>query len=97
MRKCFDETGLEIEIRDPLDAIAGREHGNAGVIIVRRARSVGDKQLRDYLEAADDLDRVAFFARGNCRPWPFLLLRRLSTGGSGPPQPTRLQRCDLPA
>jgi len=57
-RECREETGLEVELTGLLDVIAGREHERgADIIIVYRARIVGGE-----LVAADDADRVAFFA-----------------------------------
>jgi 8-oxo-dGTP diphosphatase len=57
-RECLEETGLEVEIIGLLDVIAGREHQHgADIVIVYRARWVGGEP-----RAADDVDRVAFFA-----------------------------------
>jgi len=57
-RECREETGLEVEITGVLDVIAGREHERgADVIIVYHARLVGGEA-----RAADDVDRVAFYA-----------------------------------
>ena len=58
VRECREETGLEVEITGLLDVIAGREHKHgADIVIVYHARIVGGE-----LRAADDVDRVAFFA-----------------------------------
>jgi len=62
VRECREETGLEVEIVDLLDVIAGRGHGDADIVIVYHARSVGGQQVEDEPRAADDVDRVAFFA-----------------------------------
>jgi ADP-ribose pyrophosphatase YjhB (NUDIX family) len=59
-RECYEETGLEVEIIDLFDVIAGREHEyGADIIIVYRARLLGGEA-----RAADDVDGVAFFAPG---------------------------------
>jgi 8-oxo-dGTP diphosphatase len=58
VRECREETGLEVEIVSLLDVIAGREHEHgADIVIVYVARLVGGEP-----RAADDVDRVAFFA-----------------------------------
>jgi ADP-ribose pyrophosphatase YjhB (NUDIX family) len=62
LRECREETGLEVEIVDLLDVIAGPGHGDADIVIIYRARWVGDQRVEDHLRAADDVDRVAFFA-----------------------------------
>ena len=57
VRECREETGLEIEITDLLDVIAGREHERgADIVIVYHARLVGGE-----LRAADDVDGAAFY------------------------------------
>jgi len=61
-RECREETGLEVEIIDLLDVIAGQGYGDADIVIIYRARWVGDQRVEDHLRAADDVDRVAFFA-----------------------------------
>lgn len=58
VRECREETGLEVEIAGLLAVIAGREHEHgADIVIVYLARLVGGEP-----RAADDVDRVAFFA-----------------------------------
>jgi len=58
VRECREETGLEVEITGLLDVIAGREHERgADLVIVYCARPIEGE-----LQAADDVDRVAFFA-----------------------------------
>ncbi|HDQ71877.1 MAG TPA: NUDIX hydrolase [Chloroflexi bacterium] len=58
VRECREETGLEVSIVDLLDVIAGREHDHgADIVIVYLAQLIGGE-----MRAADDVDRVAFFA-----------------------------------
>jgi 8-oxo-dGTP diphosphatase len=70
MRECLEETGLEVEIIDLLDVLAGAGHGDADIVIVYRARQVGGR-----LQASDDADRVAFFAPGSLPPLAFRATR----------------------
>jgi ADP-ribose pyrophosphatase YjhB (NUDIX family) len=70
VRECREETGLEVEIVDLLDVIAGAGHGEADIVIVYRARWVGGR-----LKAADDVDRVAFFAPEDLPPLAFRATR----------------------
>ena len=57
VRECREETGLEVEITGLLCVIGPEPTGAASIVIVYRARPVGGE-----LEAADDVDRAAFFA-----------------------------------
>ncbi|RLC61569.1 MAG: DNA mismatch repair protein MutT [Chloroflexota bacterium] len=59
VRECREETGLEVEITGLLDVIGPEPDGAASIVIVYRARPVGGE-----LQAADDVDRAAFFAPG---------------------------------
>ena len=61
VRECREETGLEVEVVDLVDVIAGAGHGDADIVIVYRAQLVGGERVEDHLQAADDVDRVAFF------------------------------------
>jgi ADP-ribose pyrophosphatase YjhB (NUDIX family) len=70
MRECREETGLEVEIIDLLDVIAEGGYGNADMVIVYRARTVAGQ-----LRAADDVDRVAFFAPEELPPLAFRATR----------------------
>jgi ADP-ribose pyrophosphatase YjhB (NUDIX family) len=74
-RECQEETGLEVEITDLLDVIAGAGHGDADIVIVYRARIVGGEGVEDLLRAADDVDRVAFFAPDDLPPLAFRATR----------------------
>jgi ADP-ribose pyrophosphatase YjhB (NUDIX family) len=89
MRECLEETGLEIEIIDLLDVIGGEGHGDADIVIVYRARMVGGR-----LQAADDVDRVAFFAPDAVPPLAFRATREAidkwratSAGARAAPEP----------
>jgi ADP-ribose pyrophosphatase YjhB (NUDIX family) len=75
VRECQEETGLEVEIVDLLDVIAGERHGDADITIVYRARWVGGEPVEDHLRAADDVDRVAFFAPEDLPPLAFRATR----------------------
>lgn len=66
VRECWEETGLEVEIIDLLDVIAGQGYGDADIVIVYQARQVGGE-----LRAADDVDRVAFFVPDDLPPLAF--------------------------
>jgi len=71
VRECREETGLEVEVTGLLDVIAGREHERgADIVIVYCARLVGGEP-----EAADDVDRVAFFAPDELPPLAFRATR----------------------
>jgi ADP-ribose pyrophosphatase YjhB (NUDIX family) len=66
-RECREETGLEVEIGDPLVVVAGREHPRgADVVIVYRSRAGQGKPA-----AADDADEVAFFPPDELPPLAF--------------------------
>jgi ADP-ribose pyrophosphatase YjhB (NUDIX family) len=69
-RECREETGLEVEIVDVLDVVSGGGHGDAGIVIVYRARWVGG-----HLQAADDVDRAGFFAAEDLPPLAFRATR----------------------
>jgi len=67
MRECREETGLKVALIGLLDVIGGREHKRgADIVIVYRARLLGGEP-----EAADDVDRVAFFALDDLPPLAF--------------------------
>ena len=71
VRECREETGLEVELTGLLDVIAGREHERgADIVIVYCARLVGGEP-----RAADDVDRVAFFAPDELPPLAFRATR----------------------
>lgn len=58
-RECREETGLEVEVKGVLNVIYGQEHPRgAHIVIVYQARVIGGD-----LQAADDVDRAAFFER----------------------------------
>jgi len=65
-RECREETGLDVEPIDLLDVFAGKGRGDADIIIVYRARWAGGE-----LRAADDVDRVGFFAPEDLPPLAF--------------------------
>ena len=67
VRECREETGLQVEVTQLLDVIAGREHERgADIVVVYCARWVGGE-----LQAADDVDQVAFFLPGELPPLAF--------------------------
>ena len=67
VRECREETGLEVELTGLLDVIAGREHERgADIVIVYCARLVGGEP-----QAADDVDKAAFFAPDQLPPLAF--------------------------
>lgn len=66
-RECLEETGLKVRVIDLLDVLYGQEHEKgAHIIIFYRAEIIGGD-----LSAGDDVDRVAFFSRGNLPPLAF--------------------------
>jgi ADP-ribose pyrophosphatase YjhB (NUDIX family) len=75
IRECREETGLEVEIIGLLDVIGGAGHGDADIVIVYRARWVGDGRVEDALRAADDVDCVAFFGPEDLPPLAFQATR----------------------
>lgn len=75
-RECWEETGLAIEIIGLLDVIGGQEHeSGADIVIVYLARSVRGEQVERNLQAADDVDRVAFFSAEELPPLAFRATR----------------------
>jgi len=71
VRECREETGLEVEVTGLLDVIARREHERgADIVIIYCARLVGGEPV-----AADDVDRVAFFAPDELPPLAFRATR----------------------
>jgi ADP-ribose pyrophosphatase YjhB (NUDIX family) len=75
VRECREETGLEVEIINLLDVIGGAGYGDADIVIVYHARWMGGERVEDQLRAADDVDRVAFFAPENLPPLAFRATR----------------------
>lgn len=64
IRECREETGLEVEILEIVDIIAGREHARgADIVIIYRGRITGGD-----LQAADDAAEARFFAPGDNLP-----------------------------
>jgi 8-oxo-dGTP diphosphatase len=71
VRECREETGLQVEIAGLLDVIAGREHERgADIVILYHAWLAGGEP-----QAADDVDRVAFFAPDQLPPLAFRATR----------------------
>lgn len=67
VRECREETGLRVEITDLLAVVAGHEHrAGADIVIVYCAQPIGGD-----LRAADDVDRVGFFALQDLPPLAF--------------------------
>jgi 8-oxo-dGTP diphosphatase len=67
VRECREETGLDVEVIETLDVIAGREHPRgADIVIVYLARWVGGSP-----QASDDVDHVGFFSPGALPPLAF--------------------------
>jgi ADP-ribose pyrophosphatase YjhB (NUDIX family) len=75
VRECREETGLDVEIIELLDVIAGDGYGDADIIIIYRARWAGGERVEDHLQAADDVDRVAFFVPEDLPPLAFRATR----------------------
>jgi len=71
-RECLEETGLEVQVQELIDVIAGREHERgADIVIVYRAQITGG-----VLTAGDDADQAAFFSRTNLPPLAFRATRK---------------------
>jgi ADP-ribose pyrophosphatase YjhB (NUDIX family) len=72
-RECLEETGLEVRITGLLDVISGQEHPRgAHIFIVYRAEIISGE-----LRAADDVDRVGFFAYDDLPPLAFETTKRI--------------------
>lgn len=57
-RECLEECGLQVQVTGLLDVIAGQEHPRgAHIVIFYRATIISGQ-----LQAADDVDRAAFFS-----------------------------------
>lgn len=72
VRECQEETGLEVELLDLLDAIPGEGlPGEASFLLVYWGRVAGG-----LLQAGDDADRASFFPPGELPPLAFASTRR---------------------
>lgn len=72
-RECFEETGLDVEIKDLLDVFYGREHERgAHILIVYQAQILGGQ-----LKASDDVDAVDFFDLEHLPPLAFTTTQRI--------------------
>ena len=72
-RECQEETGLQVAVTGLIDVIAGREHSRGSdIFIIYRAVITGGS-----LQAGDDADRVAFFARNELPPLAFRATRKV--------------------
>lgn len=72
-RECLEETGLVVRITGLLEIVSGREHEHgADFVIVYRAEITGGQ-----LQAGDDADRAAFFARSDLPPLAFAATRKV--------------------
>lgn len=66
-RECLEETGLQVQVTGLKEIISGREHERgADILLVYTARITGG-----VLQAGDDADLAAFFARGSLPPLAF--------------------------
>lgn len=80
-RECLEETGLEVRITGLLDVISGQEHPRgAHIFIVYRGEIVGGE-----LQAADDVDRVGFFAYDDLPPLAFETTKKILARSMGQP------------
>lgn len=76
VRECAEETGLQIEITELLEIVAGREHNRgASFVIFYKGRVVGGT-----LRANDDADAVEFFAKDNLPELAFESTKRVLGG-----------------
>jgi 8-oxo-dGTP diphosphatase len=72
-RECLEETGLEVEICELLDALFTDEHPrSASIILAFRGRIVGGE-----LQAGDDADDIGFFGPGELPEIAFETTRRI--------------------
>ncbi len=66
-RECLEETGLEVEIKELVDALAVSEHDRGADILLVYTACI----LRGELIAGDDADRAAFFELKQLPPLAF--------------------------
>lgn len=66
-RECLEETGLDVRVTGILDIRAGREHPRGADFVIFYRAEVQSGEIY----AADDVDRVAFFARDALPPLAF--------------------------
>ncbi len=72
-RECKEETGLDVEITDLFDVLYGQEHvRGAHILIVYRG------EIRSgEMNAADDVDKVAFFPFDSLPPLAFSTTQKI--------------------
>jgi ADP-ribose pyrophosphatase YjhB (NUDIX family) len=67
VRECWEETGLEVEITELLQVVAGQEHeAGADIVIIYRARPLAGKP-----SPGDEVDRLDFFGPEDLPPLAF--------------------------
>jgi ADP-ribose pyrophosphatase YjhB (NUDIX family) len=78
-RECLEETGLDVEIGDLLDALFSSEHPrSASIILAYRGRVRGGE-----LRAGDDADDIGFFGPDELPELAFETTRRIFARWSG--------------
>lgn len=70
-RECLEETGLRVRVTRVFDIVAGREHPRGADFIIVYEAEVIDGEL----QAADDADAVAWFAKTDLPPLAFRATR----------------------
>ena len=72
-RECFEETGLNVQVTDLLDVLAGQDHTRgANIIIFYRAEIVTGE-----LMPGDDVDRAGFFSIHDLPPLAFTTTKQI--------------------
>lgn len=67
VRECWEETGLEVEITELLQVVAGQEHeAGADIVIIYGARPLAGKP-----SPGDEVDRLDFFGPEDLPPLAF--------------------------
>ncbi len=73
VRECWEETGLRVQVTEPPTVLSVHDQpGAADVLIVYPAHVLGG-----HLQAADDVDRAAFFAPDALPPLAFASTARI--------------------
>jgi len=73
VRECLEETGLQIEVTQLIDVLAGQEHARGSHLLIVYQGVV----LSGDINAADDVDMAAFFPLDELPPLAFTTTQRI--------------------